>query len=188
MKIALGKKSHMTQIFDSEGVVHPVTIIDLEPLTVSQIKTMEKDGYSALQVAYNMKKGVAKSKKEFRMDAGAQTVGAVIDPLNEFVAGDLVQVSATSKGKGFAGVVKRHGFRGGNRSHGNHHSEREPGSIGSGLRTRVPKGMRMAGRMGSERVTIKNKTIVAVDKALNIIMVSGSIPGKRGTVVEIQTL
>lgn len=99
--------------------------------------------------------------------------------------GDMVQVSGPTKGKGFQGVVKRHGFKGGSRTHGQKHSEREPGSIGGGLRTRVPKGMRMAGRMGGNRITIKNLKVVDVDNENNEILISGAVPGRRGTLLEI---
>jgi large subunit ribosomal protein L3 len=102
-----------------------------------------------------------------------------------FAAGDTVVVSGVSKGKGFQGVVKRHGFHGGPRSHGQKHSEREPGSIGGGLRNRVPKGMRMAGRMGSDRITTKNLTILAVDPESNVILIKGALPGRRGTLLEV---
>ncbi len=102
-----------------------------------------------------------------------------------FAPGDKLQVSGVSKGKGFQGVVKRHGFGGGPRSHGQKHSEREPGSIGGGLRTHVPKGMRMAGRMGSDRITYKNLKVVYVDKENNIMLIKGAVPGKRGTLIEI---
>jgi len=105
--------------------------------------------------------------------------------LSQFKQGDVVMVSATSKGKGFQGVVKRHGFHGGPRSHGQKHSEREPGSIGGGLRNRVPVGMRMAGRMGSDRITVKNLKVAHIDTEDNVIYVSGAIPGRRGTLVEI---
>ena len=97
-----------------------------------------------------------------------------------------MEVSGTSKGKGFQGVVKRHGFKGGQRTHGQKHSEREPGTIGGGLRTRVPKGMRMAGRMGSDRVTVRNLKIIKIDKDKNQILISGAIPGRRGTLLEIR--
>ena len=103
-----------------------------------------------------------------------------------FEIGQQVKISGTSKGRGFQGVVKRHGFHGGRRTHGQKHSEREPGSIGGGLRTRVPKGMRMAGRMGGDRVTIKNLKIVAVNGEANQLLISGAIPGRRGTLIEIR--
>ncbi len=102
-----------------------------------------------------------------------------------FEVGEQVKISGISKGRGFQGVVKRHGFHGGRRSHGQKHSEREPGSIGGGLRTRVPKGMRMAGRMGGDRVTVKNLRIVAVNTEANQLLVSGAIPGRRGTVIRV---
>jgi large subunit ribosomal protein L3 len=121
---------------------------------------------------------------EFRVEAPAVKVGDKIE-LSQFKAGDVVTVSAISKGKGFQGVVKRHGFGGGPRSHGQKHSEREPGSIGGGLRTRVPVGMRMAGRMGSDRITVKNLKVAHIDADENVMYVSGAIPGKRGTLVEI---
>ena len=105
--------------------------------------------------------------------------------ISQFQAGDAVEVSAISKGKGFQGVVKRHGFHGGPRSHGQKHSEREPGSIGGGLRNKVPTGMRMAGRMGSDRITVTGLKVVHVDPAESILYVSGAIPGRRGTLVEI---
>ena len=105
--------------------------------------------------------------------------------MSQFVPGETIRVTGTSKGKGFQGVVKRHGFHGGPRTHGQKHSEREPGSIGGGLRNRVPKGMRMAGRTGSDIVTVRNLKIVDVDTANNILVVSGAVPGRRGTVVSI---
>jgi large subunit ribosomal protein L3 len=125
--------------------------------------------------------------KEFRLkpaDKVEVKEGDVIDA-STFVAGDKIQVSSISKGKGFQGVVKRHGFAGGPRTHGQKHSEREPGSIGGGLRTHVPKGMRMAGRMGSDRITQKNLKVVFVDQENNLILIKGAITGKRGTLVEI---
>ncbi|MCR4334594.1 MAG: 50S ribosomal protein L3 [Patescibacteria group bacterium] len=182
MKFILGKKINMTQIFDDEGRAHSSTIVETEPLTVSQLKTKEKDGYSAVQVIF----GAKKIKKEFRdIDDKAYFVDEKIEP-TLFKVGDSVTVSAISKGKGFQGVVKRHGFHGGPRSHGQKHSEREPGSIGGGLRNKVPKNMRMAGRMGSDRITVKNLKIVHIDEATNSFYIEGAIPGKRGTLVEIR--
>ena len=172
----------MTQIFDKEGVVQPTTIVEATPMTVSQIKTKEKDGYVAIQVS--TKKAKHEVKKEFRLNEVSQKAGDIID-LNQFKEGDVIEVSAISKGKGFQGVVKRHGFGGGPRTHGQKHSEREPGSIGGGLRNKVPKKMRMAGRMGSDRVTIKNLKVVHIDQNANTIYISGAIPGKKGTLIEI---
>jgi large subunit ribosomal protein L3 len=202
MKFLLGVKQEMTQVFDDEGKVHPVTVLSSTPLTVTQVKTAEKDGYQAVQVGYGTRnaKNIAKPQKghfkelgsfkhvkEFRIDGKATyTVGDKID-LSGFQTGDVVTVSAISKGKGFQGVVKRHGFHGGPRSHGQKHSEREPGSISGGTRNggRVPLGMRMAGRMGGDRITVKNLKIAQVNPDAGIILVSGAIPGRRGTLVEI---
>ena len=127
--------------------------------------------------------------REFRLNDAldAKNVGDKIE-IDTFAAGDTVEVSGISKGKGFQGVVKRHGFKGGPRSHGQKHSEREPGSISGGTREggRVPKGMRMAGRTGSDRITVRNLKVVAVDKEKNEILIKGAIPGRRGTLVEIK--
>lgn len=199
MKFILGRKLNMTQIFDNEGVVHPTTLVEVSPIVVTQVKTKETDGYNAVQVASGVKKaerinkamkghmkdlGAFASLREFRVNEVNNKVGDKID-LNQFKQGDAIEVSAISKGKGFQGVVKRHGFGGGPRTHGQKHSEREPGSIGGGLRNKVPKKMRMAGRMGSDRVTIKNLRVLHVDAGSNILYISGAIPGKRGTLVEI---
>ena len=120
------------------------------------------------------------------VSAPANTVTKVKSvTVEKFEKGDKVTVTGTSKGKGFQGVVKRHGFHGGPRSHGQKHSEREPGSIGGGLRTRVPKGMRMAGRTGSDTVTVKGLKVVAVDAEANTLFISGAVPGRRGTVIRI---
>ena len=201
MKFILGTKLNMTQVFDKDGNVHPVTVISATPSTVVQVKTKAKDGYAALQLGYgerkakNIKKpqighmkdlGSFKVLKEFRTD-DAKNVGDKIE-IDTFAAGDVVVVSGISKGKGFQGVVKRHGFKGGPRSHGQKHSEREPGSISGGNREggRVPKGMRMAGRMGSDRITVSNLKVIAVDKEKNEILIKGAIPGRKGTLVEIK--
>ncbi len=194
----------MTQIFDTAGNAMPVTAVSVRANVVTQVRTTEKDGYEALQVgegsrsSKNIKKpqkghfkdlGSFASVREFRVDgeAGEKATLKVGDKVEvgQFIAGDTVMVSGISKGKGFQGVVKRHGFGGGPRSHGQKHSEREPGSIGGGLRTRVPVGMRMAGRMGSDRITVKNLKIVHVDQDESILYVSGAVPGRRGTLVEI---
>jgi large subunit ribosomal protein L3 len=199
MKYILGKKREMVQYYKEDGTVHPATIVDAGPITVTQIKTNEKDGYTAVQVGYGAKKASRTSKPvlghfknlgpfqdvvEFDAPIDGVNVGDVMDA-SVFAAGDTVVVSGISKGKGFQGVVKRHGFHGGPRSHGQKHSEREPGSIGGGLRNRVPKGMRMAGRMGSDRITTKNLTILAVDPVANVILVKGALPGRRGTLLEV---
>lgn len=191
----LAKKEEMTEYFSPEGAVLPVTILSTPPLTVTRVFTKEKDGYDSVQVGFGerKKKGGAKNKgaythlKEFRLkpeDKVELKPGDKID-VSLFTPGDLLQVSSVSKGKGFQGVVKRHGFHGGPRTHGQKHSEREPGSIGGGLRTRVPKGMRMGGRMGGDRITQKNLKVVFVDKESNLILVKGAIAGRRGSLVEI---
>jgi len=201
MKFILGRKVSMTEIFDNEGRVHPATIIETSPMTVTQVKTLEKDGYAALQFGFGTRKAKNISKavkghvkelgsfatlKEVRTEGAATAaVGDKMD-LSAFKDGDVVVVSSISKGKGFQGVVKRHGFHGGRRTHGQKHSEREPGSIGGGLRTRVPKGMRMAGRMGGDRMTQKSVTIVKVDAENGRIYVRGAVAGRRGTLVEVK--
>lgn len=189
----------MTQIFDANGNVIPVTAVNVRNNVVTQVRTTDKDGYEAVQIgegdrnAHRITKplkghfkdlGNFANVKEIRTAAPTLKVGDKIE-LSQFTIGDLVTVSAISKGKGFQGVVKRHGFGGGPRTHGQKHSEREPGSIGGGLRTRVPVGTRMAGRMGSDRITVKNLKIAHIDASENMMYVSGAIPGKRGTLVEI---
>ncbi len=203
MKFIVGTKDAMTQVFDANGVCHPATILKIEPAKVTKIKSVESDGYAAVQVASGSQKAsrIAKAQqgqfsganvvREFRpKQAYGETlptlaVGDTIDA-GTFAPGDLVTISAVSKGKGFQGVVKRHGFGGGRRSHGQKHSEREPGSIGATGFKRVIKGMRMAGRMGSDRITVKNLTILQVNPAENIILVKGAIPGRKGTLVEVR--
>jgi large subunit ribosomal protein L3 len=199
MKYILGRKINMTQLFDEKGIVTPVTAVAVEPNVVTAIKTADKDGYVSIQLGTGEQKTSRVSKavlgafgdkayktvKEFRLtEAPEIAVGDTISA-ETFAAGDMVTVTGTSKGKGFQGVVKRHGFHGGPRSHGQKHSEREPGSIGGGLRTRVPKGMRMAGRTGGDTVTVKGLKIVAVDSEANMLYISGAVPGRRGTVISI---
>ena len=194
----------MTQIFTENGAAVPATAVSVRSNVVTQVRTKEVDGYEALQVGEGSRNPsrIAKPQKghfkelssfaavsEFRdLTPGAATptlkVGDKVE-LSQFAVGDMVTVSAVSKGKGFQGVVKRHGFGGGPRSHGQKHSEREPGSIGGGLRTRVPVATRMAGRMGSDRITVKNLKVVHIDPEESVMYVSGAIPGKRGTLVEI---
>lgn len=190
----------MTQYFDQDGAVHPATLIVAEPAVVTQVKTKETDGYNAIQFGAGVQKVERMNKpmlghlkgKAFKTIKELRLVGApekaVGDSLgiDQFTAGDAVTVTSTSKGKGFQGVVKRHGFHGGPRSHGQKHSEREPGSIGGGLRTHVPKGMRMAGRMGSDTITTKNMKVLAVDIENNAMIIKGAIPGRRGTIVTIK--
>jgi large subunit ribosomal protein L3 len=187
MKFILGKKENMAECFAEDGAVVPVTIVSVSPITVTRIFEKAKDGYDSVQVGLRKEKKSFEALKEFRLKPGDKTEvkeGDVIDA-GVFVSGDNVTVASVSKGKGFQGVVKRHGFAGGPRTHGQKHSEREPGSIGGGLRTHVPKGMRMAGRTGSERIFQKNLKVVLVDKENNLIFIKGAIAGRRGTLVEI---
>jgi large subunit ribosomal protein L3 len=206
MKFLLGKKQYMTQVFDEDGTVHPATVISAGPIVITQIRGKEKDGYEAAQVGYETTsdkhltkaekghfgdKGFFRHAKEFRPKTSDSLEGVAegnsIDA-SVFSKGDIVNVTGVSKGKGFQGVVKRHGFKGGPRTHGQKHSEREPGSIGGGGRAggRVVKGMRMAGRMGSDRVQVKNLTVLVVDPETQTLIVSGAVPGRRGTLLEIR--
>lgn len=200
MKFTLGTKQNMVQIFDEDGIVHPVTVIKTGPLTVTQVKTVATDGYNAIQVGFGEKKAknINKPMKghmkdhnfaylcEFRTEKEpTEKIGDVIEV--PFTNGDKVVTSSTSKGKGFQGVVKRYGFKGGPRSHGQKHSEREPGSIGGGGRDggRVAKGKRMAGRMGGDRITTKGLTIVAIKPETGELFVRGAVAGRKGTLVEV---
>lgn len=201
MKFILGTKQNMVQYFDENGIVIPATVILAGPVVVTQVKTKETDGYNAVQVGMGEQKehrlskaevghtkdlGNFKMLREFRVDdSSAWNRGDTID-VSAFEGGDKIVITGTSKGKGFQGVIKRHGFHGGPRTHGQKHSEREPGSIGGGLRTRVPKGMRMAGRMGSDTISIKNLKVLAVDKDTNQMLISGALPGRRGSIVEVR--
>ncbi len=205
MKFILAKKINMTQTFSDNGVVSPATLLEASPMFVSQIKTKEKDGYFALQVGSGKRsekntpkplKGHLKELprpsviKEFKADESEISKFNVGDSITieSFAVGDKIAISGLTKGKGFQGVVKRHGFHGGPRSHGQKHSEREPGSIGGGGRDggRVAKGKRMAGRDGGERITVRNLRILNIDSANNTVLVSGAVPGRRGTVLEIR--
>lgn len=194
----------MTRLFGEDGRARAGTILLADPVTVTQVKTKDgKDGYSAVQVGRGTRKAKNVSKavlghtkgkayetiREFATDA-APEVGSTIDA-STFAVGDMVRVSGLTKGKGFAGVVKRHGFHGGPRTHGQKHSEREAGSIGgSGGRAggRVAKGIRMAGRMGGDRVTVMNLKVLLVDSKAGQIIVGGAVPGRRGTVLEVVSM
>lgn len=201
MKFILARKERMTQIFAEDGRVFAGTVLKTAPVVVTQVKGADTDGYTAVQVGFEDQKmqrlskavqGHLKGKafkvlKEFRTDDTADyAVGTEIG-IETFVAGDEVTVAGKSKGKGFQGVVKRHGFHGGRRSHGQKHSEREAGSIGGGGRAggRVAKGMKMAGRMGGDRVTVTGLKVLHVDAARGEIIISGAIPGAKGTLVEV---
>lgn len=198
MKFILGKKLQMTQLFDKEGQTVPVTFVQAGPCFVAQKKTKEKDGYESLQIGFgeikikkltkpergHLKGKALKYLREFRVDGSEMEVGSEIKA-DIFKEGDAVRVIGTSKGKGFAGVVKRHHFGGGPASHGQKHGLRAPGSIGATFPERVPKGRRMGGRLGNERVTVEGLKIFKVDAENNILAVTGAIPGIRGSLVEI---
>ena len=204
MKGIIGKKIGMTSIFDPSGKQTACTIIEAGPCVVTQVKTEETDGYSAIQVAFGDKKDkhttaaekghytkantpAKKFVKEFRNSSLEKNIGETIS-VDIFAEGEKVEVVGTTKGKGFQGVVKRHGFSGvGEASHGQHDRQRAPGSIGgSSYPSRVFKGMRMAGRMGNDRVKVKGLTIVKIFPEKNFILVSGSVPGHNGSIVLIQ--
>ncbi|MDO8676176.1 MAG: 50S ribosomal protein L3 [Candidatus Azambacteria bacterium] len=211
MKFILGKKIGMTQVYKGDNIV-PVTLIESGPNFVSQIKTKEpsfapqsgategkKDGYSAVQIGFGEAKKINKPKtghlknlpklrwlREFRVDSSELKLGDQID-VSIFAPGDKVNIMAISKGKGFQGVVKRHGFHGGPKSHGQKDRLRAPGSIGASWPQHVIKGMRMAGRMGGDKITVKNVEIIEVDKENNIIALRGAVPGRRGTLVMIKS-
>jgi large subunit ribosomal protein L3 len=204
MKGIIGKKIGMTSIFDPSGKQTACTIIEAGPCVVTQVKTQETDGYNALQVAFGDKKeknataaekghfskantSAKKFVKEFRNSSLDKNIGDTIS-VDIFAEGEKVEVVGTTKGKGFQGVVKRHGFHGvGEASHGQHDRQRAPGSIGgSSYPSRVFKGMRMAGRMGTDRVKVKGLQIVKIFPEKNYILVSGSVPGHNGSIVLIQ--
>jgi large subunit ribosomal protein L3 len=204
MKSIIGKKVGMTSIFDSTGKQTAVTIIEAGPCIVTQKKTVETDGYNSLQISFGDKKEKHSTKAEIGHYAKANTapkrftqeirdseidknVGETIT-VDIFTEGDNVAVVGTTKGKGFQGVVKRHGFSGvGEQSHGQHDRQRAPGSIGnSSDASRVFKGMRMAGRMGGDRVKLKGLKVVKIFADKNYILVSGSVPGHNGSIVLIQ--
>jgi len=187
----------MTQTWTEKGRVVPITVIEAGPCTVAQIKTKERDGYGAVQFGFGTKKHLTKPMKghlkelpalralrEFRGDPGELRRGDTLD-VSVFSPGDIVKVTGISKGKGFQGVVKRHGFHGHPSTHGHKDQERMPGAIGAGGVQHVRKGQRMAGRMGGERVTVRNLKIVAIDKEKNRLLVKGAVPGARNSLVMI---
>jgi large subunit ribosomal protein L3 len=204
MKGIIGKKIGMTSIFDPNGKQVACTIIEAGPCVVSQVKTVETDGYNAIQLAYGEKKDkhttraeknhFAKAQtapksfvKEFRNYSIEKQLGEEIT-IDMFAEGDKVDVVGTTKGKGFQGVVKRHGFSGvGQQSHGQHDRQRAPGSIGnSSDASRVFKGMKMGGRMGGDRVKMKGLKVVKIFPEKNYLIISGSVPGHNGSIILIQ--
>jgi large subunit ribosomal protein L3 len=202
VKGLLGTKLGMTQVWDDSNKLVPVTVVQITPNVVTQVRTPEKDGYSAVQIAYGQidprkvnkpatghfdAAGVTPRRHltEVRTaDAADYTAGQELPVDFAFEAGQRVDVVGTSKGKGFAGVMKRHNFKGVSASHGSHRNHRKPGSIGaSSTPSRVFKGMRMAGRMGGERVTVLNLTVHSVDAEKGLLLVKGAVPGARGRIV-----
>ena len=196
----IGRKLGMTQLFREDGAVIPVTAIEVGPCTVVQVKTREKEGYSAVQLGFGEKKRLTSPEKghlkglgsfrhlrEFRVGEGVGIeVGQKFD-VGLFKPGDIVDVTGTSKGKGFAGVVKRHHFSGGPKTHGQSDRHRAPGSIGSATTPgRVYKGKKMAGHMGNARVTVMGQEVVQADPARNLLLVRGAVPGHQNSLVLIQ--
>lgn len=199
MAFILGKKLKMSQIWKGDKVI-PVTLIYAGPVKVTQVRTKEKDNYEAVQIGFeptkktlnkptqgHLKKlGNFRYLKEFKAQSSKFKVGDTLD-VSQFSEGDKVKVSGLSKGKGFQGVVKRHGFAGGPKTHGQKDRLRAPGSIGATAPQRVMPGTRMAGRTGGERITVKNLEIAGIDKEKNILMVKGAVPGRKGTLLEIRS-
>jgi len=203
-KAIVGEKVGMTQIWDDAQRAIPVTVVRVTPVRVVQVKTPERDGYSALQVTYGTQKPSRLSKPELGhfakagVDPGRHLVELRLEDTSEYrvgqeltaevlVAGDLIDVTAVSKGKGFAGGMKRHNFKGQGASHGNHKHHRAPGSVGAcATPSRVFKGTRMAGRMGGERVTTLNLEVVESDSERQLVLVKGAVPGPRGGLVLIR--
>jgi large subunit ribosomal protein L3 len=199
----LGTKLGMTQVFDDENRIVPVTVVQAGPCTVAQVKTVDSDGYSAVQLAFGTRKRVSKPIKghlaksgvesakvlaelRFATDEDLPELGSVI-AADAFAAGDPIDVVGTSKGKGYAGVMKRHNFSGMGDGHGVKRKNRHPGAVGAcATPGRTFKGQRMAGRMGGERVTIQNLEVVDVDTEHGLILVKGAVPGSNGSVVFIK--
>lgn len=197
MKFILGNKLGMTQMFDKNGKMTPVTLIVVGPCSVLQKKTIEKEGYMAVQIGFKKiekksKIGKSMKGKEYRhvkecrtADGETLNVGDSIDA-TIFEEGDIVKISGISKGKGFQGGVKRHGMHGRNATHGVKHEEREIGSTGSRFPQHVIKGRKMPGRMGSDRISVKGLKIMQIDKENNLLVVRGAVPGTRNTLLEIR--
>lgn len=196
----IGKKLGMSQVFEGNGRVEPVTVIEAGPCFVTQVKTAASDGYDAVQLGFGPAKrlnspqkghlkqvGMLKHLREFKAaDVGALSVGSKVD-VGMFQKGDLVDVTGTSKGRGFAGVVKRHNFSGGPKTHGQSDRHRAPGSIGATTTPgRVWKGLRMAGHMGNERVTVRNLKVIQADPERNLLLVRGAVPGARNGILMIR--
>lgn len=203
MKFILGLKLGMAQVFDEKGKVVPVTLVEAGPCLVTQIKTKEKDGYSAVQIGFGEAKKITKAitghlkglgkllflrefrNKEPKINDKELKKGDRIN-VSIFKEGDLVNVSGLSKGKGFAGVVKRWHFKGRPATHGTKHELRTPGSVGASCPARVVKGRKMAGRMGFKRITVRNLKVIKVDSESNLMAIKGAVPGPKGALLEIR--
>ena len=203
-KTIVGEKVGMTQIWDDDNNVIPVTVVRIAPCRIVQVKTPETDGYSAVQVTYGsrdprkLNKPLAGHYERAGVDPGVRLVELRLDDVSSYTvgqeisvdvleAGERVDVTAISKGKGFAGTMKRHNFKGQGASHGNHKSHRKPGSVGQcATPSRVFKGMKMAGQMGNEKVTVLNLKVVRADADQNLLLVKGAVPGPNGGIVVIR--
>lgn len=200
MKFIIARKVNMTQRFRPDGTAVPVTVLEAGPCVVTGIRTKERDGYSALQLGFGTQphpkkpiaghlQGLPASRylREVRVAGAPELARGTEIKADVFAPGEQVTVVGTSKGRGFAGVVKRHGFHGHPTSHGHKDQERMPGSIGSKRQGPVAKGKRMAGRMGGERVTVKNLEVIEVDPVANLLLLKGAIPGARGSLVLVRS-
>ncbi|MCX6721321.1 MAG: 50S ribosomal protein L3 [Candidatus Staskawiczbacteria bacterium] len=196
MKFILGQKIGMSQMFDKDGKLTPVTLVSAGPCYVLQKKTKDKDGYEALQLGYEKIEKKSKVKKtmkgkEYRYireirDYKSELQNGSEVSVSEFAEGDMVKVSGISKGKGFQGGVKRHGFSGRNATHGVKHEHRTIGSTGSRFPQHVMKGRKMPGRMGSDRTSVKNLKIMKIDKDNNLLVIKGAVPGRKGILLEVK--
>ncbi|MFC1632883.1 50S ribosomal protein L3 [Patescibacteria group bacterium] len=209
MKFILGRKVGMTQVLQDDGQAVPVTVIAAGPCEVTQLRDIEKDGYSAVQLGYEKisKKTVKKAKKtdksdkrekktaqpqfkikqEFRIDEPEVKVGDAVS-VEIFEAGDRVKISGTSKGRGFQGPVKRHNFAGGPASHGHRHVLRQQGSIGQRFPQHTLRGKKMAGQMGNKKSTVRKVEVVSIDKDNNALFIKGAVPGARGGILRIESM
>lgn len=201
MKMLIGKKIGMTQHFSDDGIVHPVTIVEVGPCVVTQVKTKAKDGVDAVQLGWGTQKRALKAQqghakglpvsrvlKQFRVspeESGELTLGTIVD-CTQFEIGKKVTVTAQAKGHGFQGVVKRHGFHGSPKTHGHKDQLRMPGSSSAGGIQHVWRGKKMPGRMGNQQVTVKNLVVVNSDPAAHQLWLRGAVPGARGTLLTIR--
>lgn len=196
-KVLFATKLNMTRTFLTDGTAVPVTALKADPAIVTQIKNQDKDGYASVQLGTGTRRKVTQAVKghlkasgletvrhlhEFKMDSSTLTVGQKLD-LSQFAVGDMVYVQGISKGRGFQGVVKRHGFHGHPTTHGHKDQARMPGSIGAGGKQHVLKGMRMAGHMGTDKITVHNLEVMEINTEKNEILVKGAVPGARGGLV-----